>query len=291
MPAPTLGLALIARDEEETLPALLDSLEGAFDQVVLAIDTASTDATADVFTEWAEAQHLPLGYKLEPSEWHHDFARARNEADALLDTDWLATADCDEVIVGADRLRETVAQAGAEVAALFFAYRFTTEPKLQTWRARLVRRGSSEWHGRVHDNRTAEGHGWDADDERLEWIEPEVAHWVHVEPPLQASHLRRNAEILRRWIEDEPENPSPIGMLATQEYIYGDRDVALDLFARHVEIHRPRRSSYEHSKALWALRMLDVWAGVEGYSPGNIAVLLDRPAEEWFSASAELVSA
>ena len=39
----TVGLAIIARDEADTLPGLLESVRGAFDQVVLC-DTGSTDA-------------------------------------------------------------------------------------------------------------------------------------------------------------------------------------------------------------------------------------------------------
>jgi hypothetical protein len=36
----TVGLAIVARDEADNLPGLLDSVQGAFDQVVLC-DTGS----------------------------------------------------------------------------------------------------------------------------------------------------------------------------------------------------------------------------------------------------------
>jgi len=58
---PTLGLSLIARDEERFLPGLLESIDGAFDQVAL-LDTGSTDRTVEIFTDWASRQSLPLGY-------------------------------------------------------------------------------------------------------------------------------------------------------------------------------------------------------------------------------------
>lgn len=41
---PTVGLAMIARDEEHRLPCLLDSYGEAFDETVL-VDTGSTDGT------------------------------------------------------------------------------------------------------------------------------------------------------------------------------------------------------------------------------------------------------
>lgn len=81
--APTVGLALIAKDEEEALPGLLASVEGAFDQVAL-LDTGSTDRTVEVFEEWSAAEKVrqpgfisTLGH----FEWCDDFAAARNAAD------------------------------------------------------------------------------------------------------------------------------------------------------------------------------------------------------------------
>ena len=50
----SVGLAIIARDEAANLPWLLDSVRGAFDQVVLC-DTGSTDATVEIFEQWARA--------------------------------------------------------------------------------------------------------------------------------------------------------------------------------------------------------------------------------------------
>jgi hypothetical protein len=77
----TVGLALIAKDEEDVLPALLDSIDGAFDQVML--DTGSSDATKEIFETWCSTQALRIGWTLEDFQWVDDFAVARNAADEL----------------------------------------------------------------------------------------------------------------------------------------------------------------------------------------------------------------
>jgi hypothetical protein len=100
MTAPTLGLALIAKNEESTLPHLLASTDGAFDQIAL-LDTGSTDRTVEVFEKWAKTQSN-TNCRVGHFEWRDDFAAARNAADELLDTDWLCTADCDDEIIGAE---------------------------------------------------------------------------------------------------------------------------------------------------------------------------------------------
>jgi len=53
---PTVGLAIIARDEQDDLPQLLASVEGHFDQVAL-LDTGSKDDTVGVFLRWADTMH------------------------------------------------------------------------------------------------------------------------------------------------------------------------------------------------------------------------------------------
>jgi glycosyltransferase involved in cell wall biosynthesis len=137
MTAPTVGLALIVKNERETLPGLLESIAGAFDQVVL-VDTGSKDGTWDVFKDWAretlgpdDTLH-PRGFetwKVAKFEWVDDFAAARTFADSLLDTDWTCWADADDVLRGADRLRGLAAEAPPTSWA---TSRATTTPRTST---------------------------------------------------------------------------------------------------------------------------------------------------------------
>jgi glycosyltransferase involved in cell wall biosynthesis len=107
---PTIGLAIIARDEQESLPALLDSVAGAFDRVAL-VDTGSTDATVQVFEDWC--RRTRQRHVVDRFNWCFDFAAARNFAQSLLTTSWTCFADADDVVVGAANLRGVAAAAQA----------------------------------------------------------------------------------------------------------------------------------------------------------------------------------
>ena len=94
-PRPTIGLALIARNEEHGLPRLLDSITGAFDEIAL-VDTGSTDDTVAIFEAWCEC--AGQNAVIDHFEWVDDFSAARNHSQSLLSTDWIAWADADDTI-------------------------------------------------------------------------------------------------------------------------------------------------------------------------------------------------
>jgi len=84
---PTVGLAMIAKNEAHTLGACLASVRGVVSQIVVA-DTGSTDNTADIARECgAEVISFP---------WENDFAKARNAVLARMTTDWVLVLDADE---------------------------------------------------------------------------------------------------------------------------------------------------------------------------------------------------
>jgi len=291
---PTVGLALIARDEEANLPHLLASIDGAFDQVAL-LDTGSSDRTVEIFEEWAAGQDLPLGHRIGRFEWCDDFAAARNAADELLSTDWLAWADCDDVIEGAQDLCGAVARMPTDVAVLLCAYQMEhpSGPVCATHRQRVFRRPAPAWRGRVHESRAIDPSRRPEAGVR---VLPEVAYWRTARDGMRESSQRRNAAILQRWIEEEPENPRPLGMLAAQSYVHGDRREGLSLFFRYVELRRPRMSFDQFGLAVWALAQLKVVAALSAqdavaFAPGFISILLGRPPETWHSAIAEPLDA
>lgn len=208
----TLGLALIARNEEAALPALLASVAGAFDQVAL-LDTGSTDGTVAVFEQWAEGERLPLGHRVGRFEWRDDFAAARNAADALLETDWLANADADDVIDGAERLRN-IAECATGLDGLVFQYEYVAagmSPLHVVVRERLVRRGRGRWEGRLHERLVVDG---PVDDRPADW-----ALWAH--RGRSGEGTARNLRIARRWAEEEPENQRAVAVLAREEAMIG----------------------------------------------------------------------
>ena len=232
---PTVGLALIAKDEEEQLPRLLASIEGAFDEVVL-LDTGSTDGTIDAFQAWAkeEIKRRPgEGFytTVDTFDWIDDFAAARTAADALMTTDWIAWADCDDEIANAHKLRELAADADPSVSAFIFSYNYAQDPNgncvCRLKRERLVRRGLGRWEGRVHEAQTFEGMGVD--------VPPEVCEWIH-HPPEGQDSSERNLRILEAWVEEEPENPRVLGYIGTEKLIRSDHEGAIPYFGRYLDL-------------------------------------------------------
>jgi tetratricopeptide (TPR) repeat protein len=229
---PTLGVSLIARDEEEALPGLLQSVGGAFDEAAL-LDTGSTDRTAEVFADWAraEAERRPgFRWRLEHFAWSDDFALARNAAQELLDTDWVVWADADDELSGALALRSAAGGAGEQVAAFSAHYDYARmpgeQPLVDQWRIRMVRAGSGRWRHPVHEQLVVDG--------RVERLPADASRWIH-RKPFQTSDSRgeRNLRILRRWLEREPDSLRALDYLGREEALRGDHEAATRLFSRY----------------------------------------------------------
>ena len=84
-----LSVALIARDEEGTLPRTLASVEKIADEVVV-LDTGSADHTL--------AAAVRFGARVVSFEWNEDFSAARNALLNQLQGDWVLWLDAGERI-------------------------------------------------------------------------------------------------------------------------------------------------------------------------------------------------
>jgi glycosyltransferase involved in cell wall biosynthesis len=187
----TIGLAIIARDEEHNLPTLLTSIEGAFDQVVL-VDTGSTDTTVQTFQAWAERTGQP--HTIDTFTWTDDFAAARNHADNLLETDWHSWADADDEIIGAHNLRGTVRGVPRNIDGLIADYDYVPGGFVPG-RERLVRAGKGHWTGRLHEQQQIIG--------ETRTINRTIAYWKHHRTDW-TSATARNRRVETRWRQEDP---------------------------------------------------------------------------------------
>lgn len=243
----TLGLAIIARDEEKTLPNLLASIAGAFCQVAL-LDTGSTDRTVDVFEDWARREQLPLGHRVGHFEWISDFAAARNAADALLEeVEWHCWADCDDIIDGAQLLRPLVATAVPEVAGAAFLYSYYPggPPEADQVYVRLARRGAAHWEGRVHEVQKFSTGG-------VVMSPNPLPRWRHLCENL-ADHRARNLRILREWADDEPDNPAARGLLAAEAMYDGNREGLVEQCQLYLDLFGDRLTEEQLAASRWAV--------------------------------------
>ncbi len=242
-----LGLSLIARNEQDNLPALLASIEGAFDHIAL-LDTGSTDDTVGVFRTWAareQDRNAEFTYVTDSFEWCDDFGAARRAADALLlrlperdpegvgrAIDWIAWADCDDVLRGASQLRQLAAGAPREVVAFVADYEYAHDTHgncvCVLKRERLVRAGHGTWDGRVHEAQSLDG--------PTLMLDPAQVCWVHRKPADAPNSSERNLALLEVWERDEPENSRVLAYMGTEYLARNDLEAAEPFFHRYLAL-------------------------------------------------------
>lgn len=234
---PRIGLALIAKNEEKTLPRLLASVgwtkpkrapkrplvrdDAAVDYVVVC-DTGSSDETRAVASR--------LGCEVISFDWCEDFAAARQASyDALPNgIDFTLWADGDDVITGAELLHEIAAQLPANVAGTLHRYNYAQDAAgncvCELWRERLVRRGIGEaWKLPIHEVLDIPGGGL---------MHSEQVVWEHRQPEDRKRDPERNLRILQADFDRHDGRPEPrtLAYLGTELLALGRFEEAIERF-------------------------------------------------------------
>lgn len=180
MNKPKFALALIARNEELTLPRLVGSLKEFQDRGgdIWVLDTGSTDNTIEVakslgckveavgdkfriqidedlankinekFVVSGEAPVVKAGESL------FDFASARNYISTFPECDMIATPDCDEIFTkfDIDKLDEVI-EAGAEQLEYEFVFSHDANgnPVIKFRHCKFYNRNKLKWRGIIHE--------------------------------------------------------------------------------------------------------------------------------------------
>ncbi|WP_044346480.1 glycosyltransferase family 2 protein [Dethiosulfatarculus sandiegensis] len=154
---PGLSAALICRNEEENLPAWLESVSAFADEVV-AVDSGSTDNSLAVLKE--------AGAKVRSRDWT-GYADQRNAAMDMCTGDWIVFLDADELVdpelaasLNSLKQDKTGEYAGYELAfKVFFFGRFLRHGGFfPEHHLRLFQRGKGGWAKRqVHERLEVQG--------------------------------------------------------------------------------------------------------------------------------------
>lgn len=284
----SIGLSVIALNERATLPGLLSSIEGAFDQVVL-VDTGSTDGTPQLFRKWAgeEAARNPtFSSDVANFAWDDDFSRARNFADSRLTTEWAVWADADDEIKGAQQLRRLTVAAPPDVSAFSAGYRYAYnrmgDAIAYVKCIRVVRSGAGRWHGRVHEVLNVRG--------CVAEIPARATEWIHRRDFLEgrsAEAHERNLRLLHAWEAEEPDNPRVAAFLA-ETYAADDRhEQALDYYKRHIALHPAWGPMRARVHRQMAISLMALGRNHEALDLGHEAVTEGPPWAESYLTLAE----
>lgn len=97
--AKTVGVAIIAKNEEALIGRCLESVKDA-DQIVVC-DTGSIDRTVEIAKQYTDEVYLDF-------VWCDDFALAQNHCKSKIKTDWILSIDCDEYCHDFNEVRKAV---------------------------------------------------------------------------------------------------------------------------------------------------------------------------------------
>jgi tetratricopeptide (TPR) repeat protein len=239
----SIGVALIARDAEDTIGKCLDSFRKYVSQVVVCVDELSADRTAKL----AKSHGADLVVPVKVSEWHEckdhgrvlvqHFAEARNHSFQYLDPslDWWMWVDADDVLEGAEKLLEICDELkNTDAIGAWFPYDYgNVEGRVSTLfhRERLLRSSVGwRWRYRVHEvvePVQQQAGGWQIrDDVRL----------VHQDHPRSESSAERNLRLLELDLEDAPNDARTLFYMGNQYFAMQDHQAAAYWYERLLEV-------------------------------------------------------
>lgn len=219
---------MIVRNEEDRLPACLESVRGLADEVVVA-DTGSTDATARI-----AAGH---GARVIPFDFTHvDFAAARNRTLEAATGEWIVSLDADETLAGgsATKIRELI--AGGEGAGYYFTRHNHAVGGGGTRVDYAVRlfpnKPGYRYRGRVHETVDASilaGGG------RLRRSEVRIDHHLPADPGARRRKNHDYIRILKEELGAAPDDYSRLDFLAAEYHqleMYGEATLVAECIAQ-----------------------------------------------------------
>lgn len=207
MPRETVSLCMILKDAESTLRKALSSVIDYVDEVVLAVDPATTDRTRDVILALrADYPHKPFAVMDGLTAVEHGFDAARNLTIDQASGDWIMWMDADEECNGADNIDRVMQHSS------FNAYgtpqiHYAMQPAqvLTTdYPARLFRnRRGTKFYGLVHE------HPEDQPGKSIQYVtalhDVMFAHYGYINENVRRQRFRRNYPLLLRDIAKYPD--------------------------------------------------------------------------------------
>lgn len=198
-----ISLCMIAGNEEPIIEKCLDSAKASFDELCLVSaigHVQNADKTYIIARDWcaANGKEFRWDFYKNKVEFPHvdDFAAARNLSFSLATGDWQLWLDCDDYLdaINCARIREAVKVVPIDINGIFATYCVESQGA-EILRERLIRRTFGNWKNPIHENCFILG-------DSVECPGIHVFHRDHTAK--HQSSARRNADILKRTLEDAP---------------------------------------------------------------------------------------
>ncbi|MEW6172544.1 MAG: glycosyltransferase [Bacillota bacterium] len=219
---PTIGLAMIVRDEDDNLCSCLDSVKDVVDEIVI-VDTGSSDGTVDVARRYTD--------KVYHYKWNDDFSAARNYAVARTRSEWVLSLDADEELDAKSGDLRGLVNNNSGYEAYFLPLHNLVDQSAgeysRFWVLRLFRNSAEyRFHGRIH--------------EQVVVSRPEAAGIaegpvIWHKPACAKGRNRkrgRNLTLLRQAVAADPDNPFLLYYLGVEWLGLGKAERALPCFQK-----------------------------------------------------------
>ncbi len=243
-PKASVGVAIIARNAEKTLPACLASLKQWVQQVVVCVDESSTDKTSQVAKRYSAEVH-----RIKVSDYHEcprhgrvlaqHFAEARNKSFSFLrkDLTWWMWLDADDTLQGGERLAQMLAGVPDGAVGVWLPYHYSALEKdgvravnTSFYRERVLRANVGwRWEHRVHEVVVPDAPG--------PWLTSDIVKVAHQTGAHKAeSSAARNQLLLEIDLEENPNDPRATFYMANGFFAVADWERAAAWYERYTEI-------------------------------------------------------
>ena len=214
-----LSLCMIVKDEEHHLPRCLTSVQNIVDEIIV-VDTGSTDKTTEIAKQF--------GAKIYQHPWENNFAKHRNQSIQYASGNWVLILDADEEIIPptGNILKTAIIDETIDSIAVQVINAFNQGIGRAIFNSvRLFRTDAGiKYEGIVHNKEVGctktkffpvqiLHHGYDFDEQKTK------------------EKFERTATLLKRQIDDNPQNPLPHHYLAASYMSLGPYDTAYYLKA------------------------------------------------------------
>jgi tetratricopeptide (TPR) repeat protein len=235
-----ISACIISRKEDEmSAVAAVNSIRDFVEEIII-VDT-SKEGKFDLegtFGSWGDQG----GLSIIPFEWTGSFADARNFSFSKATGDVILWIDSDDVVLNPENIRPLAQHiVDGDVDWIYSEYLYSKDENgmvnARHWKYRLVKEGTGEWKGRVHEDYIPNQAVVQMKDSDLD---PE--HRIFIDHNIDYEHAKASAErnlaIQLQEIEEEGENVDARTLQYTAMSLQGlERyDEAIPLFLRHMRL-------------------------------------------------------
>ncbi len=247
MKAP-ISVCIITREDphlEACIASFRDHVEEVNVLITSEVDHESENVCRKKSANWKKFTACNVDDKIV------DFSLARNESLAMATQPWVMWIDSDDIMVGAENLAAIVARSN-EVDAHLFPYEYSYNEQghvtCKHYRERLV--SNKNWHfvGPVHEV-LLPNEGFRPNQIRSE----EVTYKHQRQFITKPQESGRNLRILKKYIEENPDDARTMYYIGLEYSNNGDRENAVKYLSKYIDV-----SGWDDERAMACFKLIEI---------------------------------